>query len=167
MKALDLGIHIIYEGITESLLVPCGEVSGPALEELRAEHLAHGDPAPRGGGGVAWADATFRGTNGVGAQLRLLGLVDSAVEIKVDVASVGYEDAIVDVLQALLLDGLQFREEGGHVDDDTGSDEVHAVGVHEAGGQEVEVVADAIRDDRGRRCDLPIATALVMSATSW
>lgn len=147
LEALDLGIDVVYESVPESLLVPGGKIPQSAFEEFGMEHLAHGDTAPRGRRGIARTDTTFRGSDGVGAQLNLLGLVDGAVEVEVDVASVRNEDALVNVLQALLLNGLEFREECRHMDDNTGADQVEAVGVQEAGGKKVKIVVDAVRDD--------------------
>lgn len=147
LETLNLVIHVVYEGVAESLLVPGGKFAQSCLEKLGTEHLADGDSAPCGRGGIAGADAALRGSDGVGAQLNLLGLVDSAVEVEVDVASVGDEDALVDILQALLLDRLELREERRHVDDNARADQVEAVGIHEARGQEVEIVADTVRVD--------------------
>lgn len=50
---------------------------------------------------------------------------------------IGDEDAVGGV-EALFLQLGELLEEAGHVEDDAGADEVEAVGVDEAGGEEVK-----------------------------
>ena len=68
------------------------------------------------------------------------------MKVEVNVAAVGDEDTVVDVGEALLLELAELTEEAGDVEDDRGTDEVHAVGVDETRGEKVEVVLDAISD---------------------
>lgn len=95
---------------------------------------------------VRRANAAPRGANLALAQLHLLETVDGGVEVKVDLAAVRDEDAVVDVGQALGLEFAELLEEARDVEDDAGADEVHAVRVDEAGGEEVEAVRHAVGD---------------------
>jgi hypothetical protein len=90
-----------------------------------------------GHGAVGRADAALGGANVAAGQLLFLEAVDANVAVGDDVASVRQLDAGVDVLQALGLEGGQLAEEGGHVDDGAGADQVLAVWVQEARGEEI------------------------------
>ncbi len=68
------------------------------------------------------------------------------MEVEVDLAAVRDEDSVVDIGQALLLEFGELLEEAGDVEDDTGTNQVHAIRVDEAGREKVEAVRDAIRD---------------------
>jgi hypothetical protein len=50
-------------------------------------------------------------------------------------------------LEAVLLERLELLEEARDVDDAAAADDVDAVGVDKTGGQDVEVVGDAVGDD--------------------
>lgn len=60
------------------------------------------------------------------------------MQIEVDLAAVGHKDALARPFEALGFELVQLLEEAGRMEDDTGADEVHAHGVDQAGGQEVE-----------------------------
>lgn len=82
------------------------------------------------------------------------------MEVEVDVASVGYEDSVADVVQSLLLKLLELlekarlevlsascssrRSEGFgwayNVEDDSGADEVEAVGVDQTRRKKMEAI---------------------------
>ena len=62
-------------------------------------------------GAVRWADAPPGGADGVGTELDLLEAVDSDVEVEVNGAAIGDEDAIADIVEALLLERLELGEE--------------------------------------------------------
>ena len=68
------------------------------------------------------------------------------MDIEDDLRAVRDEYPAVGV-QALLGQLLQFLEEGRDVHDTPTSNDVYAAGVHEAGGEDVEVVRDAVGDD--------------------
>lgn len=99
-------------------------------------------------GAVARSDTPSCSSNLALAQLDLLETVDGGVQIKVDLATVADKDAVTHTRQTLGLELLQLGEEGRHVEDDARADQVHAFRVDEARGQEVEVVRDALGDDR-------------------
>lgn len=63
-------------------------------------------------------------------------------------ASVRDEDALTGVLDAFGFDIGEFLEEGGHVEDDGGTNQIDALRRDETGREEVEVVGDAIGLDR-------------------
>ena len=66
------------------------------------------------------------------------------MEVEVDLATVGHEDAVVHVGEALLFEFGELLEEARDVEDDAGADQVLAVGVDESGGEEMEAVRDAV-----------------------
>lgn len=70
------------------------------------------------------------------------------MQVKVDVAPVRHEDALARVCDTLLLHVEELLEERRHVEDHAGADQVDAALCHEAGGEEVEVVRDAVGLDR-------------------
>lgn len=69
------------------------------------------------------------------------------MQVKADVGAVRDEDALASGGQTLLLQGGQFLEEAGDMHDGTGADQVDALGGHEAGGEDVEVIGDVVVDD--------------------
>lgn len=84
------------------------------------------------------------GANSVTAQFNLLQAVDGRVQVEVDVAPVRYEKTLARIGDSLLLDIKELLEEGRHVEDHARADQVDAALCDEAGGEEVEVVGDAI-----------------------
>lgn len=84
------------------------------------------------------------GADSIAAQLNLLQAVDRRMQVEVDVAPVGHKDTLARIRDALLLHIDQLLEEGRHVEDHAGADQVDAALCYEAGGEEVEVVRDAI-----------------------
>lgn len=140
IEALDLVLDIVGQEIAVALLVTGLELAQLALEKLLVEHLCEADAAPGCLGAVAWANAPLCGAHGILPELDLLEAVDSGVQVEVDVTAVTDQDPGAGVLDALGLDVSQLLEEGGHVEDDAGADEVDAARRNEARGQKVEVV---------------------------
>lgn len=97
-------------------------------------------------GAVRGTDTTACGADLAVTELNLLEAIDGSVKVEVDVAAVGDEDTVVDIGEALRLELAELAEEAGDVEDNRGTDQVHAVGVDETGGEKVEVVLDAIGD---------------------
>lgn len=97
-------------------------------------------------GAVRGTDTTAGGADLAITKLNLLETIDGSVKVEVNVAAIGDEDTVVDIGEALLLELAELAEEAGDVEDDRGTDEVHAVGVDETGGEKVEVILDAIGD---------------------
>ena len=97
-------------------------------------------------GAVRGTDTTAGGADLAVTELNLLKAIDGSVKVEVDVATVGNEDTVVDIGETLLLELAELTEEAGDVEDDGGTDEVHAVGVDETRGKKMEVILDAIGD---------------------
>lgn len=168
LEALDLVLNVVDQKITEALLEAVGKLTQLALKDLLVKHLADGDAVAGGHGAVGWANTTLGGADAVTAELLLLETVDLNVAVGDDVASVGDEETLANVLQALGLEVGHLLEEGRDVDNGAGANEAEGLGVEEAGGEEVwvrvrsqpkkpctkagmekltEVVANTIRDN--------------------
>jgi hypothetical protein len=80
------------------------------------------------------------------AKLDLLQPVDLLMHVKDNMRPVRDVYAAVR-LEAMFFKRLELLEEARDVDDTAAADDVDAVGVHEAGGQDVKVVGDAVGDD--------------------
>lgn len=171
LEAGNLLLDVVLEQVAKALLIARRELAQLALKELLVEDLVDANTTPLdatqkvspcpmftarracsrrvaypGLCAVRRANAAPRGANLALAQLHLLETVDGGVEVKVDLAAVRDEDAVVDVGQALGLEFAELLEEARDVEDDAGADEVHAVRVDEAGGEEVEAVRHAVGD---------------------
>lgn len=116
---------------------------------LLRNQVVDSDTGSRGLGGVGRADTLTGGANGLlgGGQLLLLETVGQLVEVENQMAS-RRDEKSVSALETLVLNGLELVEERGHVDHDSGAEQVLAVGVDQTGGQHVEVVLD-IADHNG------------------
>lgn len=160
----NLLVDVVLEEVAKALLEPAGQPAELGLEDDLVEQIAHAETAPGHLCAVGWADA-FLGcacvasarcktrrrrhwtlTNHAAAQLDFLEAVGQLVDIENDMGAVGDEDAAVGV-QAVLLERLEFLEEAGDVDDAAASDDVDAVGIDKATGENVEVVRDAVGDN--------------------
>lgn len=137
LKALDLVLNIVDKEIAEALLEALSELAKLVLKELLIEHLADGDAVASSHGAVGWADTALGGADAVAAQLLLLQSVNLNVAVGDDVATVGHQEALADVLQAFGLEIGHFLEEGRDVDDGAGSDEADALLVQETRGKKV------------------------------
>jgi hypothetical protein len=80
------------------------------------------------------------------AQLHFLQTIHHLVDVEYHMCPVRDEYPALGV-QAMLLQRLEFLEEGRNVHNTPATDDVHARGVDEAGREDVEVVGDAVRDD--------------------
>lgn len=58
-----------------------------------------------------------------------------------------YQDPLSHIRQTFLLEIYQLFEEGWNVNDHARSDQVRAGRIYETGGEEMEVVCDAVRND--------------------
>lgn len=85
-------------------------------------------------------------TNVSSTKLNLLEAIHQLVNIEDNVCPVG-DVYPVGGVEAVLVEGLQLLEKAGHVDDAAAADDVDAAGVDETGGEDVEVVCDAVGDD--------------------
>lgn len=103
---------------------------------------------PQPGGAAASNVVQARGlTNEAAAELDLLEAIDQLVHVEDDVGAVRDVYAAVGA-QAVLLERGELGEEAGDVDDAAAADDVDAARVDEARGQDVEVVRDAVGDNR-------------------
>ena len=95
------------------------------------------------------------------AHLDFLEAVDGGVEVKVDLAAVGDQDAVVG-LEALLFQLGKLLEEAGDVEDDAGADQVDAVGVDQAGRKKVEADGSVSgrRSGLGRIARIPVRDSI-------
>lgn len=100
------------------------------LKLIPVEEIVNADTVTGGLGGVGWANTLTSGTNGLVLEFHLLEAIDELVEVEDNMSAVGKEYAVGGV-EALVLDGLELGEEGGDVDDASGSNKVEAVGVDE------------------------------------
>lgn len=82
--------------------------------------------------GVGGANALTGGTNAPTTQFTLLEAIDDLVKFEDDVGTIRDEQALLHSLQALGLEGLEFLEDGGKVDDDPGANEALASRIDEA-----------------------------------
>jgi hypothetical protein len=80
------------------------------------------------------------------AQLHFLQTIHHLVDVEYHMRSIRDEYPALGV-QAMLLQRLEFLEEGRNVHNAAAADDVHARGVDEAGREDVEVIGDAVRDD--------------------
>jgi hypothetical protein len=105
---------------------------------LLVKDLVHAYPVAAGLVGVRRADAAAGGADLVAGQLALLEAVDAGVQLEVDLGAVADEEVLAGVGEALRLEVGEFLEEGLNVEDDARADQVGALRVDEARGQEVE-----------------------------
>lgn len=137
LEALNLVLNIVDKKVAEALLETLSELAKLVLKELLVEHLADGDAVAGSHGAVGWANTALRGADAVAAKLLLLQSIDLNVAVGDDVATIGHQEALADVLQALGLEIGHLLEEGGDVNDGTGSDEADALLVQETRGKKV------------------------------
>jgi len=137
-EAGDLLLDVVLEQVAEALLVPGGQVAQLLLEMLLVKDLVHAYPVAAGLVGVRRADAAAGGADLVAGQLALLEAVDAGVQLEVDLGAVADEEVLAGVGEALRLEVGEFLEEGLNVEDDARADQVGALRVDEARGQEVE-----------------------------
>jgi hypothetical protein len=156
---LNLGLDIVLQEVAEALLEARGEPVELLLEDLLVEQVAHAQTAAGHLGAVGWADALLGGADEALAQLDLLQPIDLLVDIEDDMRAVRDVYAALG-LEPMLLEGLELLEEARHVDDAAAANDVDAVGVDEARGQDVEVVGDAVGDNSVAR----VVTALGAAA---
>lgn len=97
-------------------------------------------------GAGANTNALLGGANHATAELDLLEAIDQLMDIEDDLSAVGDEYPSIGA-EALFVQGLELVEEGGDVNDAAAANDIDAARVHEAGGEDVEVVGDAVDDD--------------------
>ena len=85
-------------------------------------------------------------TNVPSTELNLLKTIHQLVHIEDDVRPIRDVYPVLGI-EAVLVERLQFLEEAGNVDDAAAANDVDAAGVDKTGGEDVEVVGDAIGDD--------------------
>lgn len=137
LETLDLVLDVVDQKVAKALLKAGGKLAQLALKDLLIEHLADGDAVAGGHGAVGWANTALGGADAVAAKLLLLEAVDLDVAVGDDVASVGDEEAVADVLEALGLEVGHLLEEGGNMDDGARADKANGLGVEEAGGEKI------------------------------
>lgn len=81
------------------------------------------------------------------------------MDVEDDMGPIGDVNSSIGI-EPMLLQRLEFFKEAGHVDDAAATDDIDAIGVDEAAGQNVEIVSDAVCDN-GMAC---IVTALGTAA---
>jgi hypothetical protein len=86
------------------------------------------------------------GTNESLAELHLLEAVDLLMDVKDDMRPVGNVYAALGA-ETMLLQRLEFLEEARHVHNTAATNDVYAVWIDEARGEDMEVVCDAVGDD--------------------
>jgi hypothetical protein len=175
LVSLDLSLCIVLQQVSEALLEAHDQPVELLLEDLLVKEVAHAQTAAGHLGAVGWADALLGGackmsaagrllrswrvrTNEALAELYLLEAIDLLVHVEHDMRAVGDVDAALG-LEPMLLQRLELLEEARHVDDAAAADDVDAVGVDEARGQDVEVVRDAVGDNGVARVVTALGTA--------
>jgi hypothetical protein len=88
--------------------------------------------------GVRGPDAAAGRANLVACQLALLQAVDAGVQLEVDLGAVADEQVLARVREPLGLERGELLEEGLDVEDDARTNQVGALRVDEARGQQVE-----------------------------
>lgn len=146
LVADDLVLDVVLQQVSEPLLVAVGEAAQLGSKLLVVEDVAYPHTAASHLGAVGWANALLGGADEARAQLNLLQAIDHLVQVENDMGAVADEDALARV-EAVLLKSVELLEERGDVDDASGANEIDALGVDQAGGQDVEVVGDTIGND--------------------
>jgi hypothetical protein len=150
-EARNLLLDIVLQQVAEPLLVTRRQVAQLGLKVRLVKDLVDAYPVAGRLVGVRGPDAAARGADLVARELALLEAVDARVQLQVDLGAVADEQVLARVGQALLLERGEFLEESLDVEDDARANQVGAVRVDEARGQEVEA-GDGVSMARSGGC---------------
>lgn len=119
---------------------------------LPAEQHIHRHTASRNLIRITWANSLAGSPNlassSINPATRVLdNTIDRNLHIKADMCAIRDEDALLDTVQALHAQRFQLREERRDMHDAAGANQVLAVGIDQAGREDVEVVGDAVGDN--------------------
>lgn len=143
LEPANFFLNIVFQEIAVALPVSVGQLAQLALKQFLVKELGQAHTTAGSLGTIAWANSSLGGANSVRAQLDFFEAINSGVEVKVDVASVGYEDALAGIYNSLGLNIGKFLEERWYVEDDARTDQVDAFRRDKTGWEEMEVVGDA------------------------
>lgn len=125
VEAGDLILDIVLEQVAITLLEAIGKVAELLVEALLVEDIGNADTAAGSLCGVCWANALAGRANVGISKFHLLKAVNLTVEVKINVAAVADEDAVLG-LDAVLLKSVNLVEKVGNVDNAAGANQVDA-----------------------------------------
>mmetsp|Transcript_54343 Transcript_54343/g.87793 ORF Transcript_54343/g.87793 Transcript_54343/m.87793 type:complete len:249 (-) Transcript_54343:49-795(-) len=120
-----------------ALLRPLDQLPKLLLERLKVQQVPQADAVADALGGVAWANATLGGADGVARRLRFKDAVDDLMAVKQQVRTGGDKHTLngpwIEVLEL-----VELAHQSRNVAHDTVADEILTLFVDDAAGQEVE-----------------------------